>query len=227
MPVFKPPMLITTPSPWLTFQTSTLKHLSNAAMKRCNTFHDLKTLPEMPSTTISSERQRGYIHLKDFSNAIDCLHNVLESADHGKYSFLMAHLYLAITGLHAGKIDLSTRSIEETEAYWPNLPENIQEQWKIVKAYTALFSEKKYKIGKFINEVPIFSKDKAGANASIIIVQMLHYLKMGKTHQYIERCDALSSYMNRHLKGKIRILAKLLLEVNKGRFNALTVKYRT
>ena len=86
---------------------------------------------------------------------------------------------------------------------------------------------KRVQIGKFLNQVPTFEKDKAGANAAILIVQMLHYIKDAKTHDYIERCDALSRYASRYLHGKKKILAKLLLEVNKGHFNVLTIEYRT
>jgi hypothetical protein len=66
---------------------------------------------------------------------------------------------------------------------------NIQfELWKIRQSIYILFIEaeiinspnenilRPFKIGKFLNEVPIFSKEKRGMNISILVVQILFML---------------------------------------------------
>ena len=192
-----------------------------------NYFSKLKNPPKTPIFNYYLKKAVAYIQLQQFQEAIAATDYILNATEPGKFSYVSAYYYRAIAGLHAGNIQWANDAIDKTDNYLKNVPQSLQEQWRIVIAYTALFSERKYKIGKFINEVPIFSKDKAGANAAIIIVQMLHYLKMGKTNEYIERCDALHRYTSRYLKGKAKILAKLLLEVSKGHFNANTIEYRT
>ena len=186
--------------------------------------------PSAPRSTIYSaylKKAIANIHLGKYSEALKCTKDVIRIAEKGKYSYCSACFYKGITGLHSGDIHITLDAIDQVTPYLDALPETFQEQWKILEAYAALFSSRKFKIGRFINEVPIFNKDKAGANAAIIVVQMLHYIKDGRTNDYIERCAALERYTSRYLKGKARTLAKLLLEVSKGHFNATTVQYRT
>jgi hypothetical protein len=59
------------------------------------------------------------------------------------------------------------------------------------------------------------------------MVRMLHFIKNGDRHAYIDRVDALIRYASRYLKGKNKVLAKLLIEVAKGHFKKITVLYRT
>jgi tetratricopeptide (TPR) repeat protein len=190
-------------------------------------FSKFDHIPKASIYTLLQKKATAYIHLGEFEAATNCLDEVLGLTAKGSYTYCSAQFYRAIAGIHSADYALAVEAIQSTEAYLENLPPNFQEQWKIAIAYTSLLSERKFKLGKFLNEVPIFSKDKAGANAAILIVQMLHYLKQAKTSAYIERCDALHIYTQRHLSGKNKTLAKLLIEVAKGHFHINTVTYRT
>lgn len=200
-------------------------------IKACNeSLQYFSQFPSAPRSTIYSaylKKATAHIHLAQYPQALGCTQEVVRIAENGKYSYCSAYFYQGIAGLHSGEIQLTLDALDQVTPYIDLLPEPFQEQWRILEAYAALFSSRKFKIGKFINEVPLFNKDKAGANAAIIIVQMLHYIKDGRTSDYIERCAALERYTSRYLKGKPKTLAKLLLEVSKGHFNATTVQYRT
>jgi hypothetical protein len=87
------------------------------------------------------------------------------------------------------------------------------ETWKIYEAFArALFEMDmveldpkvrkpgKFRVGKFLNEVPIFSKDKSGMNIPIIIIQLLFMLLHGKTDELIDREESIRRYCNRHLR---------------------------
>ena len=169
----------------------------------------------------------GYIQLEEYKKALAAIKQCLALTEKGGHSYCVAYYYQALAGLHSGNYLDTIDAIDKTKPYWNRLPNDLLEQWRIIQAYSALFIKKKYRIGKFINEVPIFSKDKTGANTAIIIVQMLHHLKEGNTSIYIERCDALKRYTSRYLSGKKKVLAKMLLEVAKGHFNITTIEHRT
>ena len=190
-------------------------------------FQHIENPPIAVVYNFNLKKATGLIHLKRFEEAQQCLLNVINAAKPGIYSYCAAYYYMGVLGLHSGDISLAEQALSKTENYWPGLPAHFVEQFKILRAYCALFSNKKFRLGKFLNEVPVYEKDKANANASIIIVQMLHYIKLGKTSEYIDRCDALDKYIKKHLSGKKQVLSQMLLEVSKGYFKHITVQHRT
>jgi tetratricopeptide (TPR) repeat protein len=78
-------------------------------------------------------------------------------------------------------------------------------QWMIQAKKLEITDEQRsvlrpFKINKFLNEVPFYSKDKAGANISLIIVQILFLLLDGKLSKIVDRKDALAQYAHRYIK---------------------------
>ena len=89
---------------------------------------------------------------------------------------------------------------------------NITEHWKMHEAfifyliYTGKISPdkdnptKKFRISKFLNEVPLYSKDKRGSNITIIILQILFLLHEKKYDAIIDRMESLKMYVHRYLR---------------------------
>lgn len=102
---------------------------------------------------------------------------------------------------------------------------------KILEAYDFLLKRiqnKKvnsptFKLNKFLNEVPLLSKAKSGANISILIIQILILLVTGKQKLIIERVEALNQYCHRYLKNdrtlRSNCFIKMLIETTKAGFN--------
>ncbi len=61
-------------------------------------------------------------------------------------------------------------------------------------------TEKEFRLNKFLNEVPEYSKDKQGVNIPIILIQILFFLADQKHHLIIDRMDSLKLYAYRYLK---------------------------
>jgi hypothetical protein len=59
---------------------------------------------------------------------------------------------------------------------------------------------KPFRLGKFLNEVPVYSKDKRGSNITILILQILFLLEDKKYDIIIDRAESLQSYSRRYLK---------------------------
>lgn len=56
------------------------------------------------------------------------------------------------------------------------------------------------RLGKFINAVPSFAKDKKGMNIPVLIIQMAFLILQHKYEPATERIDALNKYCDRYLK---------------------------
>ena len=101
------------------------------------------------------------------------------------------------------------------------MPEKIIENWRIAWAFYAFLASEPVKVGKLMNEVPLYSKDKEGSNFAILIAQLLNYLKEGKKGVVIDKMDSLNRYKRRYLKKDPRGAAfvALLSCLSKGNFN--------
>jgi len=93
---------------------------------------------------------------------------------------------------------------------YAQLPKQYSEIWKVYNAYCHFLLEnnkldlpkkniRPFRIAKFLNEVPQFSKDKKGINISILIIHVLFLLQRKKRDAIVERIDALKQYSYRYL----------------------------
>ena len=87
--------------------------------------------------------------------------------------------------------------------------DSVIEIWKIIHAYLSLLIDLEYvvptkkvrnfRVGKFLNDTPIFSKDKKGINISILIIQILTLIQQKRYSQTIDKIEAIEKYCYRHL----------------------------
>lgn len=119
------------------------------------------------------------------------------------------------------------------------------ETWRIYEAYLNFFiengkitndqksskSRKKFRISKFLNEVPIYSKDKRGYNIPVLIIQVLFLLHQKKFDRIIDRVEALNVYCYRHLKKddtfRSNCFIKMLLLLPKCNFHRIAVERKS
>ncbi len=121
------------------------------------------------------------------------------------------------------------------------LPNRIKEKWQIFKAYIYLLIEvdfitinkddklfTKFKLGKFLNEVPTFSQDKRGINISILSLQIIFTIIQKKYNRAIDRIEAIEKYTSRYLKKdtnfRSNCFIKMLLEIPKEGFHRVAVE---
>ncbi|HMQ47925.1 MAG TPA: hypothetical protein PKA00_10890 [Saprospiraceae bacterium] len=93
------------------------------------------------------------------------------------------------------------------------LHDNVKEIWVIFEAYLHYLYDldvlkledseshfSKFKLGRFVNDTPIFSKDKRGMNIAILIIQILVLIAQKKYNEAIDRMEAIEKYCNRYLQ---------------------------
>ena len=74
-------------------------------------------------------------------------------------------------------------------------PDERKEKWRLYEAYLTFVApdpQRKFKLFKFLNEMPVFSKDKRGINIAIIIAQIILLLDEGKFDTLMDKADALN-----------------------------------
>ena len=88
-----------------------------------------------------------------------------------------------------------------------------------------------FRLNRFLNEVPLFSKDKRGMNIPILIVQVLFLIEQGKTDQVIDRLDALNQYSYRYLRNdetyRSNCFIKMLQKIPGAAFHPLRTQKHT
>jgi hypothetical protein len=85
-----------------------------------------------------------------------------------------------------------------------------------------------FRVGRFLNETPIFSQDKRGVNVSILLLQILFLVAKQDFGAVYEKMDAVEQYARRHLYRKESLRSfyfiKALLELPKGGFHRVAVE---
>ncbi len=141
------------------------------------------------------------IQLKDYPSANKHIDDALEMAQPHSYNQMLCLIYQAILGFHSNNNHLVQEAIANSSARrkYPML----DEQWRIIEAYASLLdidTGHPFRVSRFLNEVPIFSKDKRGNNVSIIVIQILFHLKFKERGKIIDKIEALQVYAYRYLR---------------------------
>ena len=106
--------------------------------------------------------------------------------------------------------------------------EERKEKWKIFEAYINYIFEtenldrellsydpakRKFRLLKFLNEVPNFTKDKKGYNVSILVIQIIYMLEKGEYTNIINRSEAMNVYCSRYLRKDDSYRSSLFLKM--------------
>ncbi|MBK9103931.1 MAG: hypothetical protein IPL92_05035 [Saprospiraceae bacterium] len=99
--------------------------------------------------------------------------------------------------------------------------------------FKASFNSKKlpeFKLGKFLNTTPVFSKDKRGINVSILLMHIAFLLQRKDYNAIIDRVDSLNQYAYRYLRKddsfRSNCMIKMVIQMTKADFNPIrTARY--
>jgi len=125
------------------------------------------------------------------------------------------------------------------------LNENFRETWYLKEAFIQLLiiigkinpansdaeSLRGFRLSRFMNEVPVFSKDKRGLNITINILQMLFLIVEEKFDDVLDKMAALRQYNFRYLKRpehkRSSSFIKMLLKIPEGDYSADLIKQKS
>lgn len=122
------------------------------------------------------------------------------------------------------------------------LPQSAAEIWKIYEAYLHYLVNlelieanedqrfSKFRLGRFLNETPLYSKDKRGMNIPILVIQILLMIRQRKYSEAIDRIEAIKKYCSRYLRKndtfRSNCFIKMLVQVPASNFHKAGVTRR-
>ncbi len=158
----------------------------------------------------------AYLQLRDYDNgrknAERCL-DLLQEGSNNWFIFLEYYFLLAMhTENYINAAAIFIKVINHPRFLYTS--EERKEKWRIFEAYINYIfesedldrdllstdSKRKFRLHKFLNEVPNYTKDKKGYNVSILVIQILYMLEKGEYTGIINRAEALNVYCSRYLR---------------------------
>lgn len=154
------------------------------------------------------------IMLGHFDRAEELALRALHLAPTDSYNYFKILEFYLILGFYSQRYEIALKASEMAHAQ-PVFEEQYahnSEYWKLYDGFIYLFIQlgkikvpedsapRQFKVGRFLNEVPIYSKDKRGANVTILILQVLLLLQQQKHDKIIDKADALKVYTSRYLR---------------------------
>ncbi len=188
------------------------------------------------------------IQLREFDEKDSSLHlmkkaKFLEEGTYNWYKFQEVYIILRLhTQRYQAAFDIYSAAVRHKRFQY--LPPDRQEYWKILEKYLhylALVNKieptgnkeyfSKFRLGRFLNETPIFSKDKKGVNIAILIIQILFLMQQNRWSETVDRIDSIEKYAERYLHNNYTIRAyyfiKMLLLLPKNQFHREAITRKT
>ncbi len=184
-----------------------------------------------------------YTQLNDFELGEKAFQNALKYVDTSLSNLFIINRTYFFLAFRAKKYQKTFKILQEVKQHenYGKMPRNLQELWKLNEAYVQFFIlinkidvkelDEKFKINRFLNDVPLFSKDKRGINISILIIQFLFLLQQKKYGEVIDKVETLNVYCYRYLKKdhtfRSNCFIKMLLILPKCNFHRIAVERKS
>jgi glucan-binding YG repeat protein len=119
--------------------------------------------------------------------------------------------FILLNHLHASQYDQAYdvfREVDESNIL-KKTPQSIREEWRIANGYFYFLVEAgrldvdeiqgKFRLKKFLNDVPGFAKDKRSTNVPVLVLQVLFFIVRQDFDSSAERLRAVDRYNSRYL----------------------------
>lgn len=176
-----------------------------------------------------------YTQLKEYEKGREVAQKCISLIQPGSFNWFKYHELYLILLLHTKRYPESIEVLKKVKKHkrFNFLPENIIEIWKIFEAYIFYLkaievldvgsNDPKFRLAKFLNDTPIFTRDKAGLNISILIIQILFLIEKKEYNKIIDKAESIDKYCNKYLKKQDTIRAyyfiKMLISIPAASFD--------
>jgi tetratricopeptide (TPR) repeat protein len=181
-----------------------------------------------------------YLQLREFEKGQHIIERCQNLVDPGSFNWFKLQELFFLLAMHTAHYEMAAQVLNKVmnDSRFENQSFQITEIWKIYHAYVhflnkigkipsdshSLQRNAKFKLSKFLNEIPVFSKDKRGMNIPILIVQILYALAENDYQQCIDRMEGIEKYCSRYLKHndtfRSNCFIKMLLQIPMHAFHS-------
>lgn len=183
-----------------------------------------------------------YVHLKEFEKGIELIQRYKSSFDEGTFTWFKLQEQAFLLATRTKNYQTAFKVYQSVQPFLKSddIPAQITEIWKIHEAYIQFLvaadcvegiEEKdnlRYRPAKFINNIPMYSRDKRGMNIPILIIQILFGVLKRDFSGTIDRIEAIQKYCSRYLKNdetfRSNCFIRMLLQIPEGAFHRAAVK---
>ncbi|MBK9337941.1 MAG: hypothetical protein IPM98_15910 [Lewinellaceae bacterium] len=174
------------------------------------------------------------VQLRDFGRGQAIIRQNADIYEPGTFNWFKVQELYFLLALHTRHYDDAFDACQATLGH-PGLvqqPDQIREMWKIYEAYAQLLARirradrlpaQKFKLAKFLNEIPVFSKDRRGMNIPVLIVQLLYDIVDKRYDAALDRVEAVEQYTTRYLKKdehfRSNCFLKMLVQIPEAAFH--------
>ena len=188
------------------------------------------------------------LNLKNFDLSLEAFNQVLNGKPkEGRLFWLSVHNYIFLIHLLKKDYDKAYQILSYivTHKTFKNIYDEFKQQWLLREAFIQFLIRikkidpdkidaqklKKFRIKKFVNEIPSLTKDKRGFNISIHIIQMLFLIIDEQYDELLDKLNSLKQYSFRYLKAeeylRSRIFIKMLLTIPESNYDIKRIKTKT
>ncbi|MBL7916011.1 MAG: hypothetical protein JNL49_13330 [Bacteroidia bacterium] len=150
----------------------------------------------------------GCLHLRDYENGSKYAAECMVLFNSGTLNWLIFLEYYFLLSLHTRNYEKAAEIYNQVINHpsYTSYPGQNQEKWKIFESFLSYALpvnskfHKKFNVFRFINEVPLFTKDKAGYNLSIIVAQTIILINLGDYEKLLDKAESLKLYASRYIR---------------------------
>ena len=182
-------------------------------------------------------RLKSFLHLRRYQEGLDLYNedNSFYPHENGYNWFVLKEFEFKLY-LQGNKIKEAYEVYESVLAnkFYKRQVEELTEKWKIHHAYLVFMDsylnngDFKFSLAKFLNDVPINTRDKGGYNFAIRIVELLFQFARGEYNIIFQKMDGLRGYRTRYLNDNTykrnHLFLSLLLKAEKEGFDGKAMK---
>lgn len=201
----------------------------------------LKTLDEglsmVENKPYTAEIPKSYLYLnkvvvcivqKDYltgSTTLDSAFPLMKPGQPNWYKFKELEFLLAMHTSHYAEALVAYSSVAEFSSL-SDVPKRFQDRWLLNRAYIYYLEAVgqldtkdakdpwgKFRLNKFLNNVPAFSRDKKGMNIPVLILQIAYSIALKRFALTVDRIEAIEKYRSRHIKRNESYRANLFVRI--------------
>lgn len=204
-------------------------HVCDKALQELSTYEHI---PRQGLSSFIYQKLVCHTKLREFTKGWETAQTGLELEIPGSFNWFKNRELSIILAFHSKAYTQAFRIYQEATQH-PNfkkLEPVSAEMWKIINGYLQYLKfsgcieyregekvPKRFRLGKFLNEVPNFSRDKRGMNIAIIVLQVLFTIGRHQYNKSIDSIEALEKYCSRYLRRddtfRSNCFIKMLLQI--------------
>ena len=206
-------------------------------------FFDAKSyIANVPLQAFLYQEMVCYVQLRDYQQGRQAADRGFKLLEYGSFNWFKYQELLLLLSLHSEEYEEAYTIYKTTIKHrrFKGLPDGIRQIWKVFEAYLFYLIQvdrikpdpeekviSKIRMMRFVNSVPIFSKDKRGMNIPVLIFQILYLILTKDYDEVIDRMEAIQKYSTRYLKKddnyRSNCFIKMLLQIADAGFHRTAV----